>query len=120
MDAVSGHSGSTPANCEEEAMSGPSVEIKSGGYTIPALKSMEFTFWWGDGAVPLEYFDVSIEPNPTNPNMTPLIEEKREITLFNGAPRQPMLILTLRNNNNVPIDFFANHIRVYTPLPGGI
>ena len=39
--------------------------------------------------------------------MVPLIEERRAITLFNGAPRQPMLILTLRNNNNFAVDFFA-------------
>jgi hypothetical protein len=55
---------------------------------------------------------VSIEPNPRIFNMTPLIEERREITMFNGAPRQPMLIVTLRNNNNFDVEFFANHVRV--------
>ena len=43
----------------------------------------EFTFWWGSNAVPTAYFDVSIEPNPKVFNIIPLIEEKREITLFN-------------------------------------
>jgi hypothetical protein len=92
----------------------PNLELKTGNYTIPALTSQEFTFWWGSDAVPAEYFDVSIEPNPRVADMIPLIEERRLITLFNGTPRQPMLILTLRNNNNFAVDFFANHIRVYT------
>ncbi len=91
----------------------PSAELKTGEYTIPALTTQEFTFWWGADALPAEYFDVSIEPNPRNPNMIPLIEERREITLFNGAPRQPMLILTLKNKNNFAVEFFANHIRVH-------
>jgi hypothetical protein len=86
----------------------PSVELKTGTYTVPAMKSQEFTFWWGSNAVPASYFDVSIEPNPRIFNMTPLIEERREITMFNGAPRQPMLIVTLRNNNNFDVEFFAN------------
>ncbi len=89
------------------------VETKSGIYTIPALTTQEFTFWWGSNAVPTAYFHVSIEPNPNVFNIIPLIEEKREITLFNGAPRQPMLILTLRNNNHFAVEFFANHVRVY-------
>jgi len=88
------------------------VELKTGGYTIAAKKTEAFTFWWGSNAVPGSFFDVSIEPNPTNPNMTPLIEERREVTLFSGSPRQPMLILTLRNNNDFSVDFFANHVRV--------
>jgi len=28
------------------------VQIKTGGYTIPALTSQEFTFWWGSDALP--------------------------------------------------------------------
>ncbi len=89
------------------------IELKTGEYTIPARKTQEFTFWWGSNSVPTEYFDVSIEPNPKIPNIIPLIEERREITLFNGSPRQPMLIVTLRNNNDFAVDFFANHVRVY-------
>jgi hypothetical protein len=88
------------------------VQIKTGNYTIPAHTTQEFTFWWGSDARPATYFDVSIEPNPKIFEIIPLIEERRQITLFNGAPRQPMLILTLRNNNNFAVDFFANHIRV--------
>ena len=45
--------------------------------------------------------------------MTSLIEERRAVTMFGEAPRQPMVLLTLRNNNNFDVDFFANHIRVY-------
>ena len=88
------------------------VDRKTGTYTIRAHTTQEFTFWWGSDALPTEYFDVSIEPNPAVFNMIPLIEERRQITLFNGAPRQPMLILTLRNNNNFDVEFFANHIRI--------
>jgi hypothetical protein len=88
------------------------VELKTGVYTVPALMSREFTFWWGSNAVPASYFDVSIEPNPPVPNIIPLIEERRVITLFDGAPRQPMLILTLKNDNDFDVEFFANHIRV--------
>jgi hypothetical protein len=91
----------------------PNVELKTGEYTIPAQTTREFTFWWGSDALPAAYFDVSIEPNPKIFDIIPLIEERRQITLFNGAPRQPMLILTLRNNNNFAVDFFANHVRVY-------
>jgi hypothetical protein len=91
----------------------PNVELKTGTYTIPALTIKDFTFWWGSNAVPAAYFDVSIEPNPKVADMIPLEEVQREITLFNGAPRQPMLILTLRNYNNFDVEFFANHVRVY-------
>ena len=89
------------------------VQTKMGGYTIPARKTEEFTFWWGDGYLPASYFNVSIEPNAEGLGMIPLIEERREITTVapNGH-RQPMLILTLRNNNNFDVPFFANHIRV--------
>jgi hypothetical protein len=89
------------------------VEHKTGGYSIPAHATQEFTFWWGSDAVPTAYFDVSIEPNPKVFDMKPLIEEKRELTLFGGAPRQPMLILTLKNNNSFAVVFFANHVRIY-------
>ena len=88
------------------------VELKTGGYTIPAKTTQEYTFWWGSNALPAAYFDVSIEPNPKIPTMSPLIEERREVTLFGESPRQPMLIVTLRNNNDFALDFFANHVRV--------
>ena len=89
------------------------VQEKTGGYTIPAGTSQDFTFWWGDDYLPTAYFNVSIEPNAEGLDMIPLIEEGRQITTIapNGR-RQPMLILTLRNNNNFDVPFFANHIHV--------
>jgi hypothetical protein len=89
------------------------VQTKMGGYTIPARKTLEFTFWWGDDYLPASYFDVSIEPNAENNDLIPLIEERRQITtIFPNGHRQPQLILTLRNNNNFDVPFFANHILV--------
>ena len=89
------------------------VDHKVGTYTIPAHSTKEFFFWWGSDAIPASYFDVSIEPNPKIFDMSPLIEERRAVTMYGEAPRQPMLIMTLRNNNNFDVDFFANHIRVH-------
>ena len=88
------------------------VQVKSGGYTIPALTTQEFFFWWGANYFPAGYFDVSIEPNAEGLGMIPLIEERRQITTTapSGDVRQPMLILTLRNNNKFDVPFFANHI----------
>jgi hypothetical protein len=90
------------------------VRIKSGGYEIPAHSSKEFTFWWGADYLPAGYFNVSIEPNAEGLHMIPLIEERRQVTTIapNGQLRQPMLILTLRNNNRFAVPFFANHILV--------
>jgi hypothetical protein len=92
------------------------VVIKSGGYTIPARKAQEFTFWWGDGFLPISYFNVSIEPNAEGLDLIPLIEEGRKTTTIapNGL-RQPQLILTLRNNNPFDVPFIANHILVTYP-----
>jgi hypothetical protein len=62
----------------------------------------------------LSYFNVSIEPNAEGLDLIPLIEERRAITTIapSGDVRQPMLILTLRNNNDFDVPFFANHILV--------
>ena len=89
------------------------VQTKMGGYTIPARKTEEFTFWWGDGYLPASYFNVSIEPNAEGLDLIPLIEEGRKTTTIapNGL-RQPQLILTLRNNNHFDVPFFADHILV--------
>jgi hypothetical protein len=90
------------------------VRIKSGGYTILAQKTEEFSFWWGADYFPAGYFDVSIEPNAEGLDMIPLIEERRQVTTIapSGDVRQPMLILTLRNNNKFDVPFFAYHILV--------
>ena len=88
------------------------VKVKSGGYTIPARTTKDFTFWWGADYFPAGYFDVSIEPNAEGLDMIPLIEERRQITTIapSGQVRQPVLILTLRNKNRFDVPFFANHI----------
>lgn len=90
------------------------VKVKSGGYRIPARKTQDFTFWWGDDYLPAGYFNVSIEPNAEGLDMIPLIEERRQVTTIapSGDVRQPMLILTLRNNNTFDVPFFANHLLV--------
>jgi hypothetical protein len=36
------------------------VRIKSSGYTIPAMKTQELSFWWGADYYPAGCFDVSI------------------------------------------------------------
>ena len=89
------------------------VKVKTGEYTIPALTTQDFTFWWGDDYLPAAYFNVSIEPNARGLDMIPLIEARRQITTIapNGR-RQPMLIFTLTNNNSFDVPFFANHIHV--------
>jgi hypothetical protein len=89
------------------------IEYKAGGYTIQPGPNQSFTFWWGDGAEQSEYFNVSIAPDPKIANLVPLIEEKREIALYEGTPPQTMLILTLTNNNPGPVEFVANHVRVH-------
>jgi hypothetical protein len=93
---------------------GVEVRVKTGGYTIHAQKSQEFFFWWGADYLPAGYFDVSIEPNAEGLDMIPLIEERRQVTTIapDGQPRQPMLILTLKNDNRFDVPFFANHILV--------
>jgi hypothetical protein len=63
------------------------VRIKSGGYTILAQKTEEFSFWWGADYFPAGYFDVSIEPNAGGLDMIPLIEERRQVTTI--APKCP-------------------------------
>jgi hypothetical protein len=96
----------------------PAIDTKSGGYTIranatgvPGDPDSTFTFWWGDDAMPTEYFDVSIEPNPVNFPMIPLVETQRAYDIAPATPRQAMLILTLRNPNDFDVDFFATHFR---------
>jgi hypothetical protein len=92
------------------------VEYKSAVYTINPSSSEQFTFWWGDGASGVEYFDVSIavDPLPRHPTQLPLVEEKRAYLWdeSEGNPRN-VLLLTLRNDNNFEVFFIANHVRIY-------
>jgi hypothetical protein len=89
------------------------VEYKSGEYKINPGVPAVFTFWWGDGAEENEYFDVSIAPDPNFANLTPLVEVKREIAIYEGMPRQTMILLTLQNPNTSAVNFVANHIRAH-------
>jgi hypothetical protein len=94
------------------------IEYKSGDYQIGPSSSQEFTFWWGAGSFgPAEYFDVSIGPT-FNPNVTsqqlPLVEEQRAYLLDTSeSVARTVLLLTLRNDNNFPVYFVANHVRIY-------
>jgi hypothetical protein len=96
------------------------VDLKVGEYTIAPLSTNTFTFWWpippghlGSGLK--SFFDVSImpEPNQVDPTITPLVEVKRERGV-QRVNRQtvPTLHLTLQNNNDVPVKFYASHIHV--------
>lgn len=89
------------------------IDYKEGGYSIPALASQQFTFWWGKGTkAPKEYFDVSISPevDKEHPELKPLVEAKKEVYNQDG---QVYLNLTLRNENNFAVNFIANHVRIY-------
>ena len=46
------------------------VKVKSGGYTIPARTTEDFTFWWGADYFPAGYFDVSIAAYPVNSGLS--------------------------------------------------
>jgi hypothetical protein len=94
------------------------VEHKSGDYQIGASSTQEFTFWWGpDSQGPVEYFDVSIGPTVDPnfpPQQIPLVEVQRARILDQSqSPYRVVLLLTLRNDNNFPVFFVANHIRIY-------
>ncbi len=92
------------------------IDYKDASYSIHANSSHQFTLWWGhDSKAPNEYFNVSISPTLDSANL-PLVEEKREIIYASGEGKGPgrvVLYLTLRNDNNKPVHFLANHIRIY-------
>ena len=98
------------------------TDFISGGYTIAALSSQVFTFWWPNPQPNgKEYFNVSIAPQFDNQQahqvMKPLVEVKREwlyvVEPGHVNPVQWRLDLTLRNDNDFPIKFLANHFRAY-------
>ena len=92
------------------------VDYKEGTYSIPASSSKEFTFWWGrDSRAPNEYFDVSIAPqfDRRHTAMEPLLEQSRSVYWDDRPGIGVVLILTLQNPNNFPVDFVANHVRIY-------
>jgi hypothetical protein len=91
-----------------------SVDLTVGEYTIPSQSTNTFTFWWPGGGLK-SFFDVSIMPeaNQVDPSITPLVEIKRErgVRLIDRRT-VPTLNLTLQNNNNIPVKFFASHVHV--------
>jgi hypothetical protein len=96
------------------------VEYKAGAYQIGPSTSQQFTFWWGAGSfIQSEYFDVSIAPDydPNRPRQPlALIEEQRSYVLDTSEDPvgKIVLLLTLRNDNDFPVYFTANHVRIYT------
>jgi hypothetical protein len=93
-----------------------SIDYKEAGYSIAANQSHRFSFWWGNDSIgSKEYFNVSIAPTLASEGLL-LVEEKREIMYVSGdgkGPAREVLYLTLRNDNDVPVHFVANHIRIY-------
>jgi hypothetical protein len=94
------------------------VYLKTGGYTIPAKSTEVFTFWWpADSDLDKAYFDVSITPEVYSINavITPLIEVKRERTLFfddSSSVINKTLFLTVQNDNDFPVTFLAAHVLI--------
>ena len=93
------------------------VHLMTGGYEIAANDERLFSFWWPASAPANAYFDVSITPERDSPSAvaTPLIEVKRERTLFFDSSNSLInktLFLTLRNDNNVAVRFLAAHVLI--------
>ena len=91
------------------------IEYKEGSYSIAANLSHRFSFWWGsDSNGSKEYFNVSIAPTGASEDLL-LVEEKREIMYVKDGkgPAREVLYITLRNDNDVPVHFVANHTRIY-------
>jgi len=103
----------------------PKTQLKEGSYTISAKSTEVFTFWWPWSGIMIHkdkasYFDVSIEPDFDGEHqvITPLVEVKRERTFFFGEENDPttfnnkMLYMTLQNDNDFPVTFYAVHIHI--------
>jgi hypothetical protein len=94
------------------------VKRLTGEYTILANSSRVFTFWWpADSDLDKAYFDVSITPkfDFIHTEITPLIEVKRERTLFfddSNSLINKTLFLTVQNDNDFPVTFLAAHVLI--------
>ena len=98
------------------------VSRLTGEYTIPAQSTQVFTFWWpvdrdDPHAFDKAYFDVSIAPefDFIHAVITPLVEVKRERTLFfddSNSLINKTLYLTLQNDNDFPVTFLAAHVLI--------
>ncbi len=94
----------------------PILEYKRGGYSIPALSTETFTFWWGNGSDnPNEYFDVFVSPENDRRHSTiqPLAVVAKQIGYDTTDSFKVIMFLTLQSNNDFAVNFIANHIRVY-------
>ena len=72
----------------------------AGNTTVP------LTLWWSDGK-PDEYFDVLIMPVAPN---TALQEVGR--AMVNDEEGHSILVLTIANTQNLPVQFVTNYIRI--------
>jgi hypothetical protein len=99
------------------------VDVLTGVYTIPPHTPWRQPFWWPperSERYGKQYFDVSIAVTPgsgfAHPDMTPLIEVKREMTFV--PPQGPneagrfVLFLTVQNDNDFEVEVMANHVRI--------
>ena len=102
----------------------PNVDLIKGAYSIPAHQTATFTFWWPDkndqedDSITEGYFDVSIRV--TTGISTPLLEVKREYNRESDYIRETehaiwrtLLLLTLQNDNDVDVEFWAAHLLVH-------
>ena len=91
----------------------------SGLYTAPANSTTAFTFWWpNEPQTGNQFFNVSVAPqfdDPAHFNMSPLVEVSREwLYVVEGVGHvRTQLNLSLRNSNDFPVKFLANHVRVH-------
>jgi hypothetical protein len=91
------------------------IDYKSAVYQIGPSATQEFTFWWGAGSIGVEYFDVSIGPDPDPRHLVqlPLVEVQRATVWEQGEEGgRVVLLLTLRNENDFLVNFIANHVRI--------
>jgi hypothetical protein len=91
-----------------------SVDLKVGEYKIAKKTQHTFTFWWPDAGLK-SFFDVSIMPeaDAVNPTISPLIEVKRvRGVALKDRKTVPTLDVTLQNDNDKEVKFFASHVHV--------
>jgi hypothetical protein len=94
----------------------PITDYKRGGYSIKALSTETYTFWWGAGSAnPNEYFDVFVAPENDREHTTiqPLTVVSKQIGYDTTGSFKVIVFLTLRNDNDFVVNFIANHIRIY-------
>jgi|SRR5579884_3000117 hypothetical protein len=85
-----------------------------GGYSIAAHEQKTFDFWFPGGKAN-EYFDVQVMPEK-NQTLRRVrlreIERERVWQVDDKGVETFKLLLTIRNEESVPVDFQASHIRI--------